>query len=193
MESKKISASGVQITLYYTLIQPHLLYGLAIWVSIFFCNAQKQLQIRQNNAIKAVVEVESITMFRYNFSYKNLKILKIHDLCKLEIATLMHKYDNSKLPSAFDSLFAKPSNIHCYSRRNNHNHTYYISKFRFASLQKSFRCTGVKIWNNIEKKNSTNDKQILLYCNCKNYLIQENMKLLMPLLIYRYKKILVNF
>ena len=35
-------------------------------------------------------------------SYKFFMILKIHDLCKLEITTLMHKYDKLKLPSAFD-------------------------------------------------------------------------------------------
>ena len=28
-------------------------------------------------------------------------ILKIHDLCKIEIATLMNNYADSKLPTAF--------------------------------------------------------------------------------------------
>ena len=42
-------------TLYHALIQPHLLYGLAIWGSPVFCDAQKQLQILQNNAVRAIV------------------------------------------------------------------------------------------------------------------------------------------
>ena len=111
MESGKVSATGVN-TLYHALIQPHLLYGLAIWGSPVFCDAQKQLQILQNNAVRAIVgrrKYDHVTS-----SYKNLKILKIHDLCKLEIATLMHKYDNSKLPSAFDDHFVNSSNIHYY-------------------------------------------------------------------------------
>ena len=48
-------------TLYYALIQPHLLYGLAIWGCTFPCDAQKQLQILQNNAIRAIVGGKNMT------------------------------------------------------------------------------------------------------------------------------------
>ena len=156
--------------LYHPLIQPHLLYGLAIWGSPVFCDAQKQLQILQNNAVRAIVGSKKYD--HVTSSYKNLKILKIHDLCELEIATLMHKYDNSKLPSAFDGHFVKSSNIHRHSTRSNQNHTYYIPKFRLARLQKSFRYTGVKIWNNIENKIKLHT--ISKFCkNYKNLLFQE--------------------
>ena len=64
----------------------------------------------------------------------------------------MHKYDNSKLLSALDNQFAKPSNIHCYSTSRNQNHTYYIPEFRLVRLQKAFWYAGVKIWNNVEKE-----------------------------------------
>ena len=60
-----------------------LLHELAIWSSIFPCDAQKQLQILQNNTIRTIVG-----MRKYDHvisSYKNLMILKIHDICKLEI------------------------------------------------------------------------------------------------------------
>ena len=158
------------ITLYYALIQPHLLHGLAVWGSAFPCDAQKELQNCKINAIRAIVgsrKYDHVTS-----SYKNLMILKIHDLRKLEIATLMHKCDNSKLPSAFDGQFVKPSNIHCYSTRSNQNHTYYIPKFRLIRLQKSFSYTVVKIWDNIEKeiKLQTINK---FYKNNKNNLVQE--------------------
>ena len=99
-------------------------------------------------------------------------ILKIHNLCKLEIATLMHKYDNSKLPSAFDGQFVKPANNHRYSTRSNQNHTYYIPEFRLVRLQKSFSYAGVNIWNNIKKeiKLQTTNKFSKKF---KNYLVQE--------------------
>ena len=96
-------------------------YGLAIWCSAFLCNAQEQLQIRKNNAKRALVGNRKYDLV--TFSYKNLKIQKIYDFCELEIETLMHKYDNSKLPSAFNGQFVKPSNIHRYSTRSNQNHT----------------------------------------------------------------------
>ena len=69
-------------------------------------------------------------------------ILKIQDFCKLENPTLMHKYGNSNLPSAFDGQFVKPSNIYRYSTRNNQNHSCNIPKFRLVRLQTSFTYTG---------------------------------------------------
>ena len=64
----------------------------------------------------------------------------------------MHKYDNSKHPSALNSQFVKPSNIYCYSTTSNQTHSYSSPKFRLVWLQKSFRYTGVKIWINFEKE-----------------------------------------
>ena len=130
---------------YYATLQPHLQYGLAIWGYTFPCNAQKQLQKLLNNAIRAIVGSRKYD--HVASSYKSFAILKIPDLCKIENATLMHNDDNSKLPSAFDGKFVKPSNIDDYSTRSNQNHTYYyyIIKFRLLRLHKSFRYTGVKI------------------------------------------------
>ena len=170
MESGKVSASGVN-DYFISRINPT---SSTIWIGNLgfpiFCDAQKQLQILQNNAVRAIVGSRKYD--HVTFSYKNLKILKIHDLCKLEIATLMHKYDTSKLPLAFDGHFVKSSNIHRYSTRSSQNHTYYIPKFRLVRLQKSFRYTGVKIWNNIEKEIKL--QTISKFCkNYKNFLFQE--------------------
>ena len=90
----------------------------------------------QNNAIRAIVGSRKYDHVTY--SCKNFMIPKTLNFCKLEIATLMHKYDNSKLLSALDDQFAKPSNIHCYSTSRNQNHTYYIPEFRLVRLQKAF-------------------------------------------------------
>ena len=43
------------VTLNYALIQVHLLYELAIWSSTLLSDAQKQLKILQNNAIRVIV------------------------------------------------------------------------------------------------------------------------------------------
>ena len=69
------------VTLYYALIQPHLLHGLAIWGATFPYDAQKQVQVLQNNAIRVIVGSRKYDLA--TSSYKNLNILKIHDLCKL--------------------------------------------------------------------------------------------------------------
>ena len=80
----------------------------------------------------------------------------------------MHKYNNSKLPTAFDGQLVKTFK---YSLLFNQEYLK-SHKFRFARLQKSFRYTQAQIWNNIENKIKlqTINKFDKKY---KNYLIQE--------------------
>jgi len=39
--------------------------------------------------------------------YKSLNILKLHDIYKLELAKLMHKFHHEMLPTSFKDLFQK--------------------------------------------------------------------------------------
>ena len=137
------------LCLYYSLVQPHLLYGLTVRGSTSPTSSQKQLQLLQNNAVRAVVECRKCD--HISLSYKNLNMLKVHDLCKLEIASLMYLYEKSRLATTFIK-FIKPSDVHLYTTRSNQELKYYIPRFRLVRFQKSFTCTGVKIWNTIEKK-----------------------------------------
>ena len=78
------------LNLYNALIKPHLLYGLVILGSTDPCTTQQPLQLLQNNAVRAITGIsrfEHITP-----SFRRLDILKIHDLCKIEIALNMHKF-----------------------------------------------------------------------------------------------------
>ena len=77
------------LNLYDTLVKLHLLYGLVIWESTNSCTTQQPLQLLQNNAVRAITGMsrfEHITS-----SFRQLDILKIHDLCKIEIALNMRK------------------------------------------------------------------------------------------------------
>ena len=135
------------ICLYYAFIQSHLLYGLVVWGSTISGKSFNQLQLLQNNSIRAIIglpKYEHISSY-----YFKLEILKIKDLNKFEIAKLMYLYHSSCLPCSFDNYFVKPSNIHKYTTRSNDNFNYYIPKYRLARLQKSFKYTGVKIWNDL--------------------------------------------
>ena len=88
---------------------------------------------------------------RISLSYKNLNIWKVHDLCKLEIASFMYLYEKSRLPTTFNDKIIKPSEVHQYTTRSNPELKYYIPRFRLARFQKSFTYTSIKI-NHIEKK-----------------------------------------
>ena len=119
--------------LYNALIKPHLLYGLVIWGSTNPRTAQQPLQLLQNNAVQAITGIsrfEHITP-----SFRCLDILKIHDLCKIEIALNTHKFKNDKLPDTFQNYFTLPSNIHHYSTRSKFQLTFYVPKFHLVRFQ----------------------------------------------------------
>ena len=78
--------------------------------------------------------------------------MKVHDLSKLEIASLMYLYEKSRLPTTLNNKFIKLSEVHQYTIRSNQELKYYIPRFRLVRFKRSFTYTGVKIWNNIEKK-----------------------------------------
>ena len=131
------------------LIKRHLLYDLVIWGSTNPCTTQQPLQLLQNNAERAITGIsrfEHITP-----SFRRLDILKIHDLCKIEIALNMHKLKNNKLPDTFQNYFTLPSNVHHYSTRSKFQLTFYVPKFCLVRFQKSFKYRGVKIWNSIDQ------------------------------------------
>ena len=82
--------------------------------------------------------------------YRDLEILKIKDLCNFEIAKLMFLYHYFRLPITFNNYFLTSAAVHNYYTRSYHSLKYYIPKYRLVRLQKSFKYTGVKIWNNID-------------------------------------------
>ena len=53
-----------------------------------------------------------------NDSFKSLGIVKIHDLYKVQYASLMWDFDHGILPHAFDDFFVPISAIHNYETRS---------------------------------------------------------------------------
>ena len=104
------------ISLYYSILHPHLLYGIVIWASTFDTYKQR-LRALQNRAIRI------ITNARYtDFSnplYFKLSILKLDDLFNYECAKLMHLSNNGRLPLHLNQQlnFKKVSTVHSNSTR----------------------------------------------------------------------------
>jgi len=112
--SKRLLEREHLIKLYYTLINPHLNYGVTLWGSSKKSDI-KQLYIMQNKAIRA------ITLTRYNESvshkYKQLGIMQLDNLYIFQITKYMFQYSRNLLPIPLMNLFTPNTNIHAQNTR----------------------------------------------------------------------------
>ena len=65
-------------------------------------------------------EVFAISNFKICPSriFKELKLLKFHDIHSFQLGTFMFSFENSTLPSKFNNFFLLNSQIHNYNTRN---------------------------------------------------------------------------
>ena len=53
-----------------------------------------------------------------NLILKNLRILRFHDICKLQIGQFMFLYENNMLPGNFENMFKLNKEVHNYDTRS---------------------------------------------------------------------------
>ena len=144
---KPILPQSALLKLYYSLIHPYLIYGIIVWGSTFPTYLRK-LSILQNKAVKLIGDgnySEKATPF-----YIKLKILKIPELFKLEVAKLVHKHVHNNLPIPLSNLFKKSHESSTRSTRFSSNpFNLSIPLYRSSRLQRCIRYQGAKVWNSI--------------------------------------------
>ena len=94
------------LMLYYSIVYPHILYGIFLWGSTYTSH-HKKLQLLQNIAVRAICSLnwhEHVTP-----CFDRLSILKVRDVSKMEMAKFVHKSVNHSLPKYFQTYFHKVS------------------------------------------------------------------------------------
>ena len=133
---KNFLPEGILLTIYNSLITPHLNYGILLWGSksdrIF--KLQKKL-------------VRHITHSRYNAHtdplFKKLGLLKVNDIKKLQELKFFFKFSQNLLPAYFRTNFIiRNYDLHEHATRNRtqlvipiHQHQYCKANLRFAITQ----------------------------------------------------------
>ena len=64
--------------------------------------------------------------------FKNLNLLKLNDIYKLEFAKFMYQLHHGTLPKSFDDRFINLSAIHNYSTRQKQNMVFFKPQFKKA-------------------------------------------------------------
>ena len=132
------------LTLYYSLIYPHLSYCNIVWGSTYSTSLRK-ITILQNRfvrlASRSAWDAAAAPLF------KQLEILTIHDINSNQICLFMYQifFTEMNVPEHFRSYFAANSQLHSYTTRQAqalHPPRYLKKRSQFL-----FRYRGVKIWN----------------------------------------------
>ena len=102
-------------SLYFSLFESYLSYGLPVWGSANQALIEKLFILQKKKAIRA------ITFSEYDAHtsplFKDLGILKIRDLFQYQISCIMWDFDHNDLPISLLSMFKKSSDTHNYATR----------------------------------------------------------------------------
>lgn len=140
---KYILPKSILLSLYYTLVYPHLLYGNIVWGNT--CSAILHKLVVLQNKIVRIINKSGYLAPTANL-YKELKIIKIYDINKCQTLCFMFKLLNNLLPSCCANFL--PDKISCvYSIRN--NNYFNVPACRTLVRERSFAITGPKLWNNL--------------------------------------------
>jgi len=139
--------------IYNSLMYPFLLYGVPIWgnadevhLTSIFRTQKKAVRIITNNHHfneDTFERVHSAPLF------KELKLLNIYDVFKIEALKFVFDSVNKNNPSQFHSFYAHPvNNTNTAANRNNNLNT--PSPRTTSYGIKSLKYTGVILWNDLD-------------------------------------------
>ena len=130
---------------YNSLVDSYLRYGITSWGTSAAC-LRDRLQAAQNRVLKSLIP-HSTAVSDLDPHYKNLKILDVENLFKINFGKSLHSIYHGYNPPAFDSFI--PICTHSYSTRHAQNAHFALTRPRTEIGKKGMGYTGVKCWTNV--------------------------------------------
>ena len=97
-------------TLYYSLVHPHLTYGLLAWGQSIPCSSLNKTFLLQKRAIRIINRVAYTS--HTDPLFKTSKILKLHDLYILQACLFTYDFERKQLPPSVTHYFRHTHDIH---------------------------------------------------------------------------------
>ena len=141
---KHIFPRHILLSLYNSLILPHLNYCSIVWASTYPTYVN-QLFILQKRAIRFIANKN----FRdHTFSlFHDLGILSVFDIYKYQLGIFMYRLNNNLIPSNLKKIFTKTKDIHSYNTRSKDN---FYHDFSSSSIHhRSIRFSAPRFWNSL--------------------------------------------
>ena len=152
---KKIKCNSKILTsLYYSLFQSHLGYGLVAWGSSIYA---KKLFLTQKRAIRVIANLDFNESTEKSF--KDFKVLSLENLYQEKLASLMWDFDHGYLPTHLQKLFKFTSEIHDYGTRSSTNENLALyANFKTSIGTQMLKIVGSKTLNML--------KSLVFYRKC---------------------------
>jgi len=121
--------------IHFSLVHCHLKYCIVSWGTANNSVLQP-LQVVYNNILRTI----TYNNLRCDITplYKSLNILKLHDIYKLELGKLMHKFHYEMLPTSFEDLFRKRLTFNVITQDMQATKAISCSKFQQTLAKKQF-------------------------------------------------------
>jgi len=155
-------------TLYHTLIQPYIMYGLTLWGSTN-SNYINKLFVQQKKAVRIINKVSSY--HHTNLLFKESKILKLPELYKFETAKYVYKFSSNILPKNLKTLFIKHGSFHNYNTRNRSNPCIPLHKSKITL--NSICHKGPAIWHKVPNEIKSSRTLEIFKSKFKKHLLEE--------------------
>jgi hypothetical protein len=139
------------LTLYYSIIYPHLIYCVEVWGNSSACHVNSLFRL-QKKTIKIIRSVPirhpSDPLFR------EMRLLKVSQIYTFFSLLFIFKYLSKMLPDIFDDFFVQNKSIARRSTRQ--DCLMFVPNFRTTFYGRTLKVFGVRIWN--EKCANSNRK-----------------------------------
>ena len=142
---KYLLSINALLSLYYTMIHPYLLYCNVVWGGASL-TALKKLTVLQKRGIRVITYSE----YRAPSSplFKQLRILKLHDIYKLQIYMFMYKAKYSLMPESCSQFVRLNSVASRYDFRTDNE--FVIAKYRSEIRKRCISVIGPDLWNSLK-------------------------------------------
>ena len=134
----------ILVSLYNTLILPYFNYGIVSWHNSSQY-ALNRLVTCQKKAVRAICSLEYNA--HTNDHFKELKILKLNDIYKLNLCAIMFSHIVDPLNYPISDRFVRNSHIHSYNTRNRDD--FVTPRYSRTTSQSCFLYQSTVEWNSI--------------------------------------------
>ena len=136
-------------SLYFSIFNSHLSYGLAVWG-----NAHRSLICKikslQKRAVKCIASSNEVHKHINDMHY-NLKMLTVEQQLQVQLSSLMWDYDHDTLPESLKAHFKRANLVHNYSTRSASKGSLFYGKVNTIKYGiQSFKYQGIKVLNGLK-------------------------------------------